>query len=100
MRNCAGRIGRSPPSRADSGSIIVLPATMGDRWGDGLATRLDVKNPWGYFTLRAFRASSQACMRFAFWLFERLQHDTVESGRLNLGVGGKEILVAREETCC
>lgn len=49
MRNCAGRIGRSPPSRADSGSIIVLPATMGDRWGDGLATRLDVKKPLGLF---------------------------------------------------
>lgn len=48
----------------------------------------------------ASRASSQACMRFAFWSFERLQGDAVESGRLNLGVGGKEILVAREERCC
>ena len=54
MRNCAGRIGRSPPSRADSGSIIVLPATMGDRWGDGLATRLDVKKPLGLFYVEGF----------------------------------------------
>ena len=48
----------------------------------------------------ASRASSHVRMRFVFWSSERLLQESVMTGRPNLGVGGKEILGAREEMRC